>query len=151
MKKTFMLLILLCQGLHFIYAQPIENIQVYASSVFVDGSTPADPDFYEWEHIANNLQGVDIDVIDTEVKRITIQQNNAKLSVNTRNHPYPFNRVEIKYDDDEWIVVSEETTTTVGWLDLPETFQTIGIHSLQIRYQKLEQLYSREYEVFIVS
>ncbi len=117
----------------------------------MDGNIPINPDAYQWGYIDNNLQGVNIDVVNTEIKPIVIQQNNAKLTLNTLNHPYPFTKVEIKFGEEDWVTVSEETTYSVGWLDFPDSFQTFGqIHSLKVRYEKLEESFFREYEVIVV-
>ena len=157
MNKFTILLLLLISFKSF--AQTIDNVQLLFPPGPVLGSTPNDPAAYVWTEYSNVTQGVNIHLIKSEKKEVFLQQNNHKLAFNTLGSATFLYKVEIKYDEEDWIEIfnSEDNddvsaTQSVGWISTPTNFNSIGNHTLQVKYynQSPSSPFLREYVVRVI-
>ena len=52
-----------------------------STAYVVTGSTPYDPDYFQWEEKSNNMHGVHLCVLNAEVIPVYIQQNNNYINL----------------------------------------------------------------------
>jgi len=79
----------------------INNIQVAATLVSVDASTPNNPYSYNCSEVTNTKQGVHISAVPPEKAAIYLQQNNSWINYNTWNWGF-MQRLEVSYDGGNW-------------------------------------------------
>ncbi len=141
-------LILLLTG-RICYSQvTINNIQTASTIVYVDASTPNNPNSYTWSEISNTKQGVHISVIPPERGEIYLQQNNSWINFNSWNYGF-MTSLDIKYDNGNWQNIFSTTKDATGWQTSP--FLTLGQHSIAVRWRDLAgYTHLRDYDVFAV-
>ena len=141
------------------YSQTIENVQLLFPPGPVIGTTSINPAAYTWTEYSNATQGINIHLIKSEEKEVFLQQNNHQLAFNTLGTGTFLYKVEIKYDDADWVEIfnSEDdnnisATQSIGWVSTPSNFNTIGNHELKVRYynQSPTSPFLREYIVRMI-
>lgn len=86
MKYYHFTILIIFSIMKITYSQvTINNIQTATTIVFVDASTPNDPNSYLWSEVSNTKQGVHISVIPPETGEIYLQLNNSWINYNTWN------------------------------------------------------------------
>jgi pimeloyl-ACP methyl ester carboxylesterase len=135
MKNAFMFFLAALCLYHSANGQAIENVQLPVKMLTVTGSTSDDPAAYEFEEIENTLQGVNIHLPPTEIAVIFLRSGNSRLAFNTINSTIYFNKLEVNYDNSGWINLHDGANIeSIGWIEPPESFQTIGVHNLKVKY-----------------
>jgi hypothetical protein len=112
-------------------AQTIEDVQVQPVYSLVRGSSPPDPAAYIWGEIANNLQGVNIHLFQSEVKEVYAQQNNYRLAFNLLKTSSFILKLEVRLDGGNWTTLYDDTSIqSVGWYVPPsgQGYNDLGEH-----------------------
>ena len=87
-----------------------------------------------------------------------LQQDNHQLAFNTLGTQTYLYKVEVNYDEGDWIEIFNTEDDNIGasqsidWITTPSSFNSLGYHTLQVRYynQSPSSPFLREYDVFVI-
>jgi hypothetical protein len=149
MKILLVILLNFFLSIGMCYSQVnINNIQVAATLVSVDASTPNNPYSYNWSEVTNTKQGVHISVVPPEKAEIYLQLNNSWINYNTWNWGF-MQRLEVSYDGGNWqTIFNNQNKDASGWIQSP--FTTLGYHSISIKWIGFGIAYYRDYDIYVV-
>ena len=122
------------------------------TSSFESSSTPNTESSYTWAPETRSTQGANIDLIQTEVAKVYIEQNNNKLNFIIPSS-FPFVNLDVNIDNAGYFnIYNGSSVTNVEWSNSASYFTGIGSHQLFVNFTEATSgtIFHREYTIYVV-
>lgn len=127
----------------------INNVQIAATTVSYQGTTPSNPNAYTWSEITNTKQGVNISIIPPAKAEICLQLNNSWINYHTLYSDVLMTKLWVKYDGGDYQQIVNSLKQSTGWQFAP--YSSTGVHTLSVKWiDDGGTVYFRDYDVFVV-
>lgn len=125
-------------------------INQVTSSVTI-GNSPSNELSYAWYQEIRDMQGVGISLMQTDISKIYLEQNNNKLAFNV-DAITPFINLEVSVDNFGYFnLYNGSPISSFIWENSSAYFSFISNHNLKVKFTSTSgNSYIREYNVFVV-
>ena len=136
--------------------QICDDWKAQSTAYVVTGSTPDDPDFYQWEEKSNPMHGVHLCVLNADVIPVYIQQKNNYINFTSRFGPSTallyMLQVEVNVNNAGYVTIySGSAKQDVVWYNSSALFPDIGEYNLKVRVTFFDgTIRYREYQVKVI-
>ena len=136
--------------------QICDDWKAQSTAYVVTGSTPEDPDFYQWVEKVNPMHGVHLCVLNADIIPVYIQQQNNYLNFTTRFGPSTallyMLQVETNVNGAGYVTIySGSAKQDVVWYNSSDLFPDIGNYNLKVRVTFFDgTIRYREYHVKVI-
>jgi hypothetical protein len=115
------------------------------------GSSPSTESSYSWAQESKSTQGVTISLMQTEISKIYLEENNHKLNFSVQSTT-PFINLDVSVDNSGYFnLYNGSGTTGYLWSNSSSYFTTQGLHNLKVKFMSMSStIYLREYQVYVV-
>jgi len=137
-------------------AQICDDWKSQSTAYVMTGSTPSDPNYYQWEEKSNNMQGVHLCVLNADVIPVYIQQNNNYINFTSRFSPAAallfMLKLEVNVNDNGYTeVYSGSAKQDIVWYGSSASFPVPGDYNLMVRVTFFDgTIRYREYHVKVI-
>jgi hypothetical protein len=121
------------------------------------GTTPSNPDNYNWHEESTKGQGVHINLTPTEIVNIYMEKGNNRISfgfyISPTSYSHYLTSIDVRVNYAGWMNLYQgNPKTNHVWSNSADYFSFLGSHNLQVRYMVAgsSTIYYREYNVKIV-
>jgi len=127
-----------------------------SAAYVVTGSTPFDPDYFQWEEKSNPMHGVHLCVLNADVIPVFIQQNNNYINFTSRFSPVAallyMIRVEVNINDAGYVTLySGSAKQDVVWYNSSGVFPNLGNYDLKVRIIFFDgTIRNRQYNILVI-
>ena len=137
-------------------AQLCEDWKAQSTAYVINGDTPNDPAFYQWEEISNQVQGVHLCVLNAEIIPIYIQQGNNYINFTSRFSPTAalmfMLQLEVNVNNNGFsIIYNGSARQDIIWYGSSATLSKPGEYNLKVRITFFDgSIRLREYHVKVI-
>ena len=129
----------------------IKNWINQVSDQVITGNSPSTESSYQWNYEPMDGQGVSISLMQTEISKIYLEQNNHKINFHVLSNT-PFMNLDVNINNGGYFNLYNGALTTSNiWQNSSSYIVSIGNHNLKVRFTDMSgTIYYREYDVYVV-
>ncbi|HSG67220.1 MAG TPA: alpha/beta fold hydrolase, partial [Bacteroidales bacterium] len=159
LQPLYLLFILLISVLindEQIQGQICDDWKAQSTAYVVTGSTPEDPDFYQWEEKSNPMHGVHLCVLNADIIPVYIQQGNNYINFTSRFGPSTamlfMLKLEVNVNDAGYVTIySGSAKQDIVWYNSSAAFPEVGENDLKVRVTFFDgTIRYRQYKIKVI-